>query len=118
MISGTLETLILEWVVKRRRRFEKLMQKKANLHCRRRTRRYGICRHRRQKRGHDVTLDEKDDKFGGQINLIGPLPGKYLEAVTSPENRLQQPSDLVGAVIFLTAEERHFITAKPSWWTE
>ncbi|SPF46661.1 Predicted NADH:flavin oxidoreductase/NADH oxidase [Syntrophobacter sp. SbD1] len=42
-------------------------------------------------RGHDVTLYEKDNKLGGQINLIGPLPGKsvYLEAVTSLENRLK-----------------------------
>ena len=43
------------------------------------------------KRGHDVTLYEKDNKLGGQINLIGPLPGKrvYMEAVASLENRLK-----------------------------
>jgi 2,4-dienoyl-CoA reductase (NADPH2) len=42
-------------------------------------------------RGHQVTLYEKGDKLGGQINLIGPLPGKgvYLEAVKSLELRLQ-----------------------------
>ncbi|MGB6065498.1 MAG: FAD-dependent oxidoreductase [Desulfomonilaceae bacterium] len=45
-------------------------------------------------RGHEVTLYEKDNKLGGQINLIGPLPGKsvYLEAVTSLENRLKSSS--------------------------
>lgn len=39
--------------------------------------------------GHDVTLYEKDNKLGGQINLIGALPGKsvYLDAVASLENR-------------------------------
>jgi 2,4-dienoyl-CoA reductase (NADPH2) len=42
-------------------------------------------------RGHDVTLFEKDEKLGGQVNLIGAIPGKeiYVEAVKSLVNRLK-----------------------------
>ena len=29
-----------------------------------------------RQRGHDVTLYEKDEKLGGQVNLIGHIPGK------------------------------------------
>jgi 2,4-dienoyl-CoA reductase (NADPH2) len=58
------------------------------------------------KRGHDVTLYEKDNKLGGQINLIGPLPGKsaYLEAVTSLENRLKSSSVIIKLNTLLTPE--------------
>ncbi|MCL6560561.1 MAG: FAD-dependent oxidoreductase, partial [Firmicutes bacterium] len=42
-------------------------------------------------RGHDVTLYEKDEKLGGQVNLIGSVPGKeeFLGAVKSLKNRLE-----------------------------
>lgn len=58
------------------------------------------------KRGHDVRLYEKDNKLGGQINLIGPLPGKsaYLEAVTSLENRLKSSSVTIKLNTLLTPE--------------
>jgi 2,4-dienoyl-CoA reductase (NADPH2) len=41
-------------------------------------------------RGHDVTLYEKDTRLGGQINLIGVVPGKkvFQEAVRSFIDRL------------------------------
>ncbi|BBO81174.1 hypothetical protein DSCO28_17400 [Desulfosarcina ovata subsp. sediminis] len=41
-------------------------------------------------RGHDVTLFEKDRKLGGQVNLIGAIPGKkpYLGIVSSLSTRL------------------------------
>jgi 2,4-dienoyl-CoA reductase (NADPH2) len=40
-------------------------------------------------RGHKVTLFEKAEKLGGQINLVGVVPGKeeFLGAVRSLENR-------------------------------
>ena len=42
-------------------------------------------------RGHDVTLYEQDSRLGGQINLIGALPGKkvFQEAVRSFTGRLE-----------------------------
>lgn len=41
-------------------------------------------------RGHDVTLYEKDEKLGGQINLVGAVPGKeeFLDAVKSLKHRM------------------------------
>ena len=43
------------------------------------------------RRGHDVTLYEKNTRLGGQINLIGVLPGKkvFQEAVWSFMSRLE-----------------------------
>jgi 2,4-dienoyl-CoA reductase (NADPH2) len=57
-------------------------------------------------RGHDVTLYEKDNKLGGQINLIGPLPGRslYLDAVTSLENRLKSTTARIKLNTPLTPE--------------
>lgn len=42
-------------------------------------------------KGHDVALHERGEKLGGQINLIGAIPGKeeFLKAVRSLENRLE-----------------------------
>jgi 2,4-dienoyl-CoA reductase (NADPH2) len=42
-------------------------------------------------RGHDVTLYERDEKLGGQINLVGSVPGKeeFLDAVKSLKNRME-----------------------------
>jgi 2,4-dienoyl-CoA reductase (NADPH2) len=42
-------------------------------------------------RGHAVSLYEQADKLGGQINLIGAIPGKeeYLNAVHSLKNRIE-----------------------------
>ena len=44
-----------------------------------------------RQRGHEVTLYEKDEKVGGQVNLIGHIPGKeeFLEAVRSLEHRVK-----------------------------
>ena len=59
-----------------------------------------------RKRGHDVTLYEKENKLGGQINLIGALPGKsvYLDAVASLENRLRSSSVTIKLNTTLTPE--------------
>ena len=45
-----------------------------------------------RQRGHDVTLFEKADKAGGQINLIGAVPGKriFLDAATSLRTRCKK----------------------------
>ncbi len=45
-----------------------------------------------RQRGHDVTLYEKDEKPGGQVNLIGHIPGKeeFPQAVNSLEKRVQR----------------------------
>ncbi|MGO9120269.1 MAG: NAD(P)-binding protein [Desulfomonilaceae bacterium] len=58
------------------------------------------------KSGHDVTLYEKENKLGGQINLIGALPGKrvYLDAVASLENRLRSSSSTIKLNTTLTPE--------------
>ena len=45
-----------------------------------------------RQRGHDVTLYEKNEKLGGQVNLIGHIPGKeeFPEAVKSLERRAER----------------------------
>ena len=58
------------------------------------------------KKGHEVTLFEKDTRLGGQINLIGSVPGKeeFLGAVRSLENRLEASGTKIRLGIVLTAE--------------
>ncbi|MCG6535373.1 MAG: FAD-dependent oxidoreductase, partial [Syntrophales bacterium LBB04] len=45
-----------------------------------------------RQRGHEVTLYEKEEKLGGQVNLIGHIPGKeeFPEAVKSLEKRAER----------------------------
>lgn len=44
-----------------------------------------------KQRGHDVTLYEKEDYLGGQVNLVAASPGKkeFLNVGKSLENRLE-----------------------------
>ncbi len=44
-----------------------------------------------QQRGHDVTLYEKDEQLGGQINLAASVPGKkeYLNVISSLKTRME-----------------------------
>jgi 2,4-dienoyl-CoA reductase (NADPH2) len=57
-------------------------------------------------RGHDVTLCEKDDHLGGQINLIGSVPhkGEFLAAVKSLEARMKVSGVKVRLNTLLTTE--------------
>ena len=57
------------------------------------------------KRGHEVTLYEESDMLGGQINLIGSIPGKeeYLGAVKSLKNRLKVSNVVVKLKTRLTS---------------
>jgi 2,4-dienoyl-CoA reductase (NADPH2) len=57
-------------------------------------------------RGHDVSLYEQADKLGGQINLIGAIPGKkeYLNAVLSLKNCIESSDIKVILKTRLTAE--------------
>ncbi len=44
-----------------------------------------------KQRGHDVTLYEKEERFGGQVNLVAASPGKkeFLNVVKSLKNRME-----------------------------
>jgi 2,4-dienoyl-CoA reductase (NADPH2) len=44
-----------------------------------------------KQRGHDVTLYEKEDRLGGQVNLVAASPGKgeFLNVVKSLKNRME-----------------------------
>lgn len=57
-------------------------------------------------RGHDVTLYEKSEKLGGQMNLIGAIPGKteFLLAVASLRNRMHIAGAKVVLNVALTTE--------------
>jgi 2,4-dienoyl-CoA reductase (NADPH2) len=57
-------------------------------------------------RGHDVSLYEQADKLGGQINLIGAIPGKeeYFNAVHSLKNRIEGSNIKIILRTRLTAE--------------
>jgi 2,4-dienoyl-CoA reductase (NADPH2) len=57
-------------------------------------------------RGHDVTLWEKEELLGGQLNLAGSLPGKreFLEAAKSLEFRLRGSDATIHLKTALTPE--------------
>ena len=44
-----------------------------------------------KQRGHDVTLYEKEERLGGQVNLVAASPGKkeFLNVVKSLKNRME-----------------------------
>ncbi|HAM49257.1 MAG TPA: NADH:flavin oxidoreductase, partial [Nitrospiraceae bacterium] len=44
-----------------------------------------------KQRGHDVTLHEKEERLGGQVNLVATSPGKkeFLNVVKSLKNRME-----------------------------
>jgi 2,4-dienoyl-CoA reductase (NADPH2) len=65
-----------------------------------------------KQRGHDVTLYEKEERFGGQVNLVAASPGKkeFLNVVKSLKNRMEISGVRIKSKTNLTSkvvEEEH-----------
>lgn len=59
-----------------------------------------------KQRGHDVTLYEKEERLGGQVNLVAACPGKkeFLNVVKSLRNRMGTSSVKIQLKINLTSK--------------
>jgi 2,4-dienoyl-CoA reductase (NADPH2) len=65
-----------------------------------------------KQRGHDVTLFEKEERLGGQVNLVAASPGKkeFLNVVKSLKNRMEISGVRIKSKTTLTSnivEEEH-----------
>ena len=65
-----------------------------------------------KQRGHDVTLYEKEERLGGQVNLVAASPGKkeFLSVVKSLKNRMEISGVRIKSKTTLTSkvvEEEH-----------
>ena len=65
-----------------------------------------------KQRGHDVTLYEKEERLGGQVNLVAASPGKkeFLNVVKSLKNRMEISGVRIKSKATLTSkvvEEEH-----------
>lgn len=73
-----------------------------------------------RQRGHDVTLYEKEERWGGQVNLVAASPGKkeFLNVVKSLKNRMEISGVRIKSKTTLTSrmveEERPDILAVAS----
>jgi 2,4-dienoyl-CoA reductase (NADPH2) len=60
-----------------------------------------------KQRGHDVTLYEKEERLGGQVNLVAASPGKkeFLNVVKSLKNRMEISGVRIKSKTNLTSKE-------------